>query len=72
MDIHTSKIELAKLILSIESPELIDKIREFLVNETNELPNTLTASEKEEIAYGLNQLNQGKRISIEETIRKIS
>ena len=72
MDIHTSKIELAKLILSIDSPELIEKIRQLLVNETNDLWHTLTASEREEIEYGLNQLNQGKRIPIEETIRKIS
>jgi hypothetical protein len=72
MDIQTSKIELAKLILSIESPELIEKIRQLLINETEESLTTLTASEKEEIKYGLEQLDQGKRISIEETLRKLS
>lgn len=72
MDIQTSKIELAKLILSINSPELIEKIRQLLVNETDSLWATLTDSEKEEIEFGLDQLKQGKRISIEETLRKIS
>jgi len=72
MDIQTSKIELAKLILSIDSPELIEKIRKLLVNETDDFWKTLTTSEKEEIEYGLDQLNQGKRISMEETFRKIS
>ncbi len=72
MDIQTSKIELAKLILSLESPELIDKIKQLLLSETGELWDSLSASEKEEIEYGLNQLNEGKRISIEETLRKIS
>jgi len=72
MDIQTSKIELAKLILSIDSPDLINKIRQLLLSETSDLWNSLSASEKEEIEFGLNQLNQGKRIPIEETLRKIS
>lgn len=72
MDIQTSKIELAKLILSTDSPELIEKIRQVLIKEVDEQRSALTASEIEEIEYGLDQLNQGKRISIEETLRKIS
>ncbi|NBC24844.1 MAG: hypothetical protein GVX78_04425 [Bacteroidetes bacterium] len=71
MDIQTSKIKLAKLILSIDSPELIEKIRQLLVNENDDLWKTLTASEREEIEYGLDELSQGKRIFMEETFRKI-
>ena len=72
MDMQTSKIELAKLILSIDSPELIEKIRQLLVNEQSDWWQTLTPTEKEEIELGLKQLEKGQRIAIEDTLRKIS
>lgn len=72
MDIQASKIELAKLILNIESPELIEKIKKLLIGESDDFWDNMSASEQEEIAYGIQQLEEGKRISIEETLRKIS
>ncbi len=72
MDFQASKIELAKLILSIESPELIERIRQLLIGESDDFWNSLAPSEQAEIAYGLQQLDEGKRISIDETLRKIS
>lgn len=72
MDIQTSKIELAKLILNIENPDLIYKIKKLVINETSDFWLDLSDSEKEEIRFGLNQLNKGMRISVDEFMRKVS
>ena len=72
MDIQSSKIELAKLILNIESPDLIYKIKKLVLKETSDFWLSLTDSEKEEIALGINQLNKGQRISVEEFMKKVS
>lgn len=72
MDIQASKIELAKLILNIESPALITKIKELLTKETGDFWLTLSESEKEEINFGINQLDQGLRVSIDDFLSKVS
>ncbi len=71
-NIQSSKIELAKLILNIESPDLIYKIKKLVLKETSDFWLSLTDSEKEEIALGINQLNKGQRISVEEFMKKVS
>ena len=72
MDIQSSKIELAKLILNIESPDLINKIKNLLTKETGGFWLTLSDSEKEEIKFGINQLDKGLRVSVDEFLSKIS
>jgi len=72
MDTQTSKIELAKLILELEDPKLINKIRELLLDESSRFRKTLTEHEKEEIKLGLEQLNRGERISFEDFLKKVS
>ncbi|MEX2477688.1 MAG: hypothetical protein WD357_04575 [Gracilimonas sp.] len=72
MDTQTSKIELAKLILELEDPELINKIHELLLNEGSKFRKSLTEYEKEEIQLGLEQLNRGERISFEDFLKKVS
>lgn len=72
MDTQTSKIELAKLILELEDPKLINKIREMLLDESSRFRKTLTKEEKEEIELGLEQLNRGERISFEDFLKKVS
>lgn len=72
MDIQTAKIELAKLILSIDSPSLIAKIRELLTKESSDFWHTLSETEKQEIIFGVNQLDKGQRISFEEFLSKVS
>ena len=72
MDIQSSKIELAKLILNIESPDLIIKIKKLLTKETGDFWFTLSDSEKEEIKFGINQLDKGLRVSVDEFLSKIS
>ena len=72
MDTQASKIELAKLILKLEDPKLINKIRELLLDESSRFRKSLTEEEKEEIELGLEQLNQGERISFEDFLKKVS
>lgn len=72
MDIQNSKIELAKLVLNIESPALIVKIKDLLTKESGDFWLTLSESEKQEINFGINQLNKGLRISIDDFLRKVS
>ncbi|MDZ7718982.1 MAG: hypothetical protein U5K72_09215 [Balneolaceae bacterium] len=72
MDTQASKIELAKLILELEDPKLINKIRELLLDESSRFRKTLTEHEKEEIKLGLEQLNRGERISFEDFLKKVS
>ncbi len=72
MDIQAAKIELAKLILSIDSPSLIAKIKELLTKEASDFWQTLSETEKQEINFGLDQLDKGQRISFEEFLSKVS
>ena len=55
MDLQTSKIELAKFILSIESVELVEKLRAFVVNEKIDFWDKLSMSEQEEINQGIKE-----------------
>lgn len=72
MDIQTTKIELAKLILNIDSPKLISKIKDLITKETSDFWFTLTESEKEEIMLGIDQLDKGEKISINDYLSKVS
>lgn len=72
MDIQSSKIELAKLILSIDNPEMIQKIKDFLKKETSQERVKLTKYEKKEIEIALKQLDEGKGISFDDFVKKVS
>jgi len=71
MDIQTSKIELAKIILNIENPDLIEKIRGLIINEPEDFWLGLSNTEKEEIEFGIEQLDKGHRISFDEFMDKV-
>lgn len=60
MDIHSDKIELVKLILNIDNPELIEKFIQFFKNETSDFWNELSAKQKSDIALGIKQLDSGE------------
>jgi len=72
MDLQTAKIELTKLILSIENPTIIEKIRDLLVNETSDFWSEMTKEEKDELKLGIKQLNEGQRISFKDFLKKVS
>ncbi|CAN5225381.1 hypothetical protein BH23BAC3_BH23BAC3_25110 [soil metagenome] len=72
MDTLSTKIELAKLILDLDDPRLIQKIRKLLMDESSSFRKSLTEYEKEEIKLGLEQLNRGERTPVEDFLKKIS
>jgi len=72
MNTKSAKIELAKLILELENPKLINKIHELLLDENSQFRKSLTVHENVEIKLGIEQLNRGERISFEEFLKKVS
>lgn len=70
MDIQASKLELVKLIVNIDNPNIIDKLIRFLKSEQEDFWIELTESEKEEIKLGISQLESGQRISLEDFRKK--
>jgi hypothetical protein len=72
MDLQTAKIELTKLILSIENPTIIEKIKDLLINETSDFWSEMTKEEKDELKLGIKQLNEGQRISFKDFLRKVT
>jgi len=71
MDFQSIKIELAKLILSIDNPEIVDKIKKLLTKEKVGA-DSITAAEREEIELAIQMLNAGDRISFEDFLQKVS
>ncbi|MEP2023930.1 MAG: hypothetical protein ABJH98_15545 [Reichenbachiella sp.] len=72
MDIQTSKIELAKLILNLDNPTILGKIKALIVGQQDDFGSSLTVAEKEEIEIALTQLSEGKRTSFDSFLAKIS
>ena len=72
MDIQSTKIELVKTILAIENNEFIQKVADFIGKEKVDFWNELSASEQNEIKQGIDELNNGKRVSYDSFLKKIS
>jgi len=71
MEIQTTKIELLKLILSIENPAILQKIKTLLLDDDQEYLMPLTDVEKQEIQLGIKQLNNGERIPFDQFLAKV-
>ena len=72
MDVQTTKIELLKAILEMENEELIQRVADFVEKEKTDIWNDLNTSQREEIKKGLKELDEGKRVSLESVMKKIS
>lgn len=72
MDIQTTKLRLLKIILENENAEFIQRIADFVKKEEKDFWNELSISEQEEIKKGIQDLDNGKRISYESFLKKIS
>jgi hypothetical protein len=72
MDIKTTKLELVKMILGIENPKLINRLKKYLEKETVDFWDELSESEKEEIKLGISQLNEGNKIAFDDFLKKVS
>ena len=72
MDTQTTKLELLKAILDNENSEFIQRVSDFVKKEKNDFWNQLSLSEQKEIKKGIEDLNNGKRISYDSFLKKIS
>jgi hypothetical protein len=72
MDIQSSKLELVGLILKIENKEVINSLISVLKSANQDFWNDLSPQQKREIQSGIQQLDSGQRISLEDFIAKVS
>lgn len=72
MDIQTAKLELVKLIIGIDNKSIIDKLLSALKSENNDFWLDLSESEKQEIQFGIDQLDSGHRVSLDDFLKKVS
>ena len=72
MNIETSKIELVKMILSIDNPQFIEELVRLLSVKKNDFWDDLSLSEKEEIQNGIRELDNGERVLFSDFLKKIS
>ena len=72
MDIQTTKLELLKAILDNENSEFIQRVSDFVKKEADDFWNELSMSEQKEIKEGIADLDNGKRISYDSFLKKIS
>ena len=72
MDIRATKLELLKTILENENAEFIQKVSDFVKKERTDFWDELSLAEQNEIRQGIEDLENGKRISYEEFLKKIS
>lgn len=71
MDLQTTKLELMKMIININSQKTIDNLLNFLKSESSDFWLQLSDSEKEEINLGIEQLELGQRIPAEQVFANI-
>ena len=72
MDIRTTKLELLKTIMDNENAEFIQRVADFVKKEKTDFWNELSLSEQKEIKQGIHELDNGKRVSYESFLKKIS
>ena len=72
MDIQATKLELLKLILENDNSDFIQRVSDYVKNEKIDFWLELSLSEQEEIKKGIQDLDNGKRISYETFLEKIS
>lgn len=72
MDIQKTKLELLRTILENENAEFIQRIADFVKKEKTDFWSELSLSEQKEIQKGIDELDNGKRVSYESFLKKIS
>ena len=71
MNLQAEKIELVKMLLDTENPEIIESIKNIFKKEnTTDFWDELSLSEQSEIKQGIEELNKGKRVSFESFMQK--
>jgi hypothetical protein len=72
MNIQTIKLELLKTILENDDSDFIQRVSDFVKKESEDFWNDLSLSEQQQIEQGIEELNNGKRVSFESVLKKIS
>jgi ribosomal protein L16/L10AE len=72
MDIQAAKIELVKLILSINNHRLIENMINVLKSGDEDFWAKLSIQEQEEIRLGIKQLEAGERVLLSDFLKKVS
>lgn len=72
MNIQTTKLDLIKLILSIDNAELIQKISDLVYDKKSDFWNDLSIQTKKDILEGISDLDNGRKTSIENVLNKIA
>jgi len=62
MNFQASKIELAKLILSSENPQLISKIIGFFKNQQDDFWLEMSEEQQNDVRKGLAELDSGQKV----------
>ena len=58
--------------MNIDNDEFIQKLTDFIVKEKTDFWNELSTVEQEEIKKGIDELDNNKRISYHDVLKKIS
>ncbi|WP_432411223.1 hypothetical protein [Rasiella sp. SM2506] len=72
MSIQTSKLNLVKEILEIDSLDIIQKVADFVKKEKTDFWNELSTDQQNEIKEGIKQLDNGERITYSSFLKSIS
>ncbi|WPR75645.1 hypothetical protein [Algoriphagus sp. NG3] len=70
MDTKAAKLELVKRILDLDDNKLIQGLLDLISTEKE--TESLSTQEKDEILLGLRQLDAGRRISLDDFLKKVS
>ncbi len=72
MDIQATKLALLKIILENDNSEFLQKLSDFIKREKSDFWDDLTEADQQEIKKGIKQLKQGKKVSFDSFLKKIS
>jgi hypothetical protein len=71
MNIQTIKLELVKLILESDNPNLLESVRNlFKIEKQQDFWETLPQDQREEIIAGLDEVKEGELIDFKQFITK--
>lgn len=72
MDIQATKLALLKIILENDNSEFLQKLSDFIKREKSDFWDDLTEEDQQEIKKGIEELNEGKKVSFDSFLKKIS
>ncbi len=71
MNIQAEKIELVKMILETDNPNILSSIKRMLKRESKkDFWDTLPQSQKEDIMKGIEEIENGEIVDYEDSIKK--